>query len=278
MAHQYSVQTGSVCHWRLCPPVRGGGHGQASCPWHPKSSSAHIFKMDTALLLFCWVFLTLLLPSLTTAQDSDSAASTVQSALQPQFTPPPPGTYTLPPIDAVSDHQLLDSSGKQVSLFSLTTGKVAVVSFMYTSCADVGGCPLAAAVLQQVDRLLSERPAMAKRTVLLSVSFDPERDTPARLTEVREALSPRTDWHFLTSATPEALEPVLADFHQPVAKLRQEDGNWSGLFRHVLKVYLLDAEHNVRNIYSTGLFSPQLVLNDIETVLLGADKRAVTNQ
>jgi cytochrome c peroxidase len=204
--------------------------------------------------------------------DQDLATSAVQSALQPQFTPPAPGTYSLPPIDTVSDHQLLDSTGKPVNLFNLITGKVAVVSFIYTSCADVGGCPLAAAVLHQVDRLLSGRPELARRVVLLSLSFDPERDTPVRMAEVREALSPRTDWRFLTSATPEALQPVLADFNQPVAKLWQEDGNWSGLFRHVLKVYLLDADHQVRNIYSTGLFNAQLVVNDIETVLLEVDK------
>ena len=238
---------------------------------------AHSSNVDTALLLLSWIFLTLLLPSLTVAQDSDSAASAAQSALRPQFTPPPPGTYALPPIDAVSDHPLLDASGEQVSLFGLTAGKVAVVSFMYTSCADVGGCPLAAAVLQQMDRLLSERAEVARRVTLLSVSFDPERDTPARLAEVRRALSPRSDWHFLTGAGAADLQPVLQDFHQPVAKLWQEDGNWSGLFRHTLKVYLLDPNHRVRNIYSTGLFNAQLVLNDIETVLLEADKRAAAS-
>src|SRR5262245_26117699 len=37
------------CHWRLCPPVRGGGHGQASCPWHPRPSSTHNFKIDTVV-------------------------------------------------------------------------------------------------------------------------------------------------------------------------------------------------------------------------------------
>src|SRR2546427_5517636 len=151
-----------------------------------RQSSTKGWALPTLLLLYA----VLLAPfpfSQAIAQDSDSAASTLQNALQPQFTPPPPGTYALPPIDAVSDHQLLDASGKQVSLFSLTAGKVVVVSFMYTTCADVGGCPLAAAVLQQVDRLLSTRPATAKRVVLLSVSFDPERDTLARLTEVREA-------------------------------------------------------------------------------------------
>jgi len=214
------------------------------------------FRLST-LFFFC---LPLLFPFSSVAQStSHTDSSVIQDALQPQFIPPPPGTYTLPPIDVVSNHQLLDSSGKQVSLFSLTAGKVAIVSFMYTSCADVGGCPLAAAVLQQVDRLLSERPEIAKRIILLSVSFDPERDTPARL-----------------AATITDLQPVLDDFNQPVAKLWQEDGTWSGLFRHVLKVYLLDAEHHVRNIYSAGLFNAQLVVNDIETVLLETNKRATT--
>lgn len=244
-------------------------------PGHPSSTKG--WAVPTLLLLYL-VFLAAFLLSQAIAQDSDPPSVAVQSALQPQFTPPPPGTYALPPIDTVSDHQLLDSRGTPVSLFGLTAGKVAVVSFMYTSCADVGGCPLAAAVLQQVDRLLSERAELAKRVTLLSVSFDPERDTPARLAEVRRALSPRTEWHFLTSATAADLQPVLTDFHQPVAKLWQEDGNWSGLFRHILKVYLLDANHRVRNIYSTGLFNAQLVVNDIETVLLEEDKQATVRQ
>src|SRR5713226_4698916 len=105
--------TGTLCRLAAC--ATGGfvrqceavGTGRQAARSTQSRVQRTFFKMDTALLLFCWVFLTLLLPSLTTAQDSDSAASTVQSALQPQFTPPPPGTYALPPIDAVSDHQLL---------------------------------------------------------------------------------------------------------------------------------------------------------------------------
>jgi len=240
--------------------------------------------MKTALvfrLFLGTVFLAFFPLATETAQGSDPSSltvSTVYDTQQPLFIPPAPGTYTLPPIDTVSNHFLLNPTGQQVSLFGLTTGKVTVLSFMYTSCAEVGGCPLAAAVLQQVDRLLSERPKTAKRVTLLSVSFDPERDTPAHLAEVQDMMSPRTDWRFLTSATAAGLQAMLEDFNQSVAKLWQEDGTWSGLFRHVLKVYLVDDTHQVRNIYSTGLFNAQLVLNDIETVLLEIDKRAVTNQ
>ena len=217
------------------------------------------------------VLLALVGSSVSFAQPSPGTSpllSAVKGTLQPQFTPPPPGTYQLPPIDTVTDHVLLDSTGKQVRLFELITDRISVVSFMYTSCADVGGCPLAAAVLQRVDRLLSKRPNLANKVRLLSVSFDPERDTPARLAEVRTALQPQTQWRFLTGSTSAALQPVLADFNQSVAKLHHPDGTWSGLFRHVLKVFLLDAQHQVRNIYSLGFFNPQLVLNDIETLVM----------
>ena len=41
---------------------------------------------------------------------------------------------------------------------------------------------------------------------------------------------------------------------------------------------LVDQHHNVRNIYSTGLFSAQLVLNDIETLLIETKKQTTTRE
>lgn len=246
-------------------PLRGEGQGEGA-----KRRFCNKLR-----LFFCAAcFASVLLLSSPAHSDLHSDVAAVQSAVQPQFTPPPPGTYTLPPIDTIVDHQLLDSTGKSVELFDLTAGKVTVISFMYTSCAEVGGCPLAATVLQQIDRLLDTRPELARHVALISLSFDAERDSPQRMAEAREGLAPHTDWHFLTSANREDLQSVLADFNQPVAKLWNEDGSWSGLFRHVLKVYLLDANHQVRNIYSTGLFSAQLVVNDIETILLESAKHS----
>jgi cytochrome oxidase Cu insertion factor (SCO1/SenC/PrrC family) len=84
---------------------------------------------------------------------------------------------------------LIDSTGQSVSLFDLTKEKITVLSFMYTACADIGGCPLAATVLQQIDQLLGTRPELAKQVALFSVSFDVERDTPERLAEIRQTLA-----------------------------------------------------------------------------------------
>jgi cytochrome c peroxidase len=91
---------------------------------------------------------------------------------------------------------------------------------------------------------------------------------------VRARHRPRADWRFATTRDDAQLAPLLADFDQPVAKLRWADGRWTGLFRHVLKVFVLDGEHRVRNVYSVGFLNPDLVLNDLRTLLLERDRTA----
>jgi cytochrome c peroxidase len=68
------------------------------------------------------------------------------------------------------------------------------------------------------------------------------------------------------------LAPLLADFGQSVAKLRRADGTWTGLFRHVLKVFVVDDAHRVRNVYSVGFLHADLVLNDVRTVLASGSR------
>jgi cytochrome c peroxidase len=184
----------------------------------------------------------------------------------PEYEPPAPGSYTLPVIGRVDDHALLDSRGEPTSLAALKRQRLAVVAFVYTTCAEAAGCPLAEAIMQRLDRRLADDPALARRVRLLTVSFDPERDTPARMATTRDVFAPKTDWEFLTTSGDAQLAPLLDDFGQPVAKLYYEDGTWTGLFRHVLKVFVLDEQNRVRNIYSTGLLNPDLVMNDVRTL------------
>jgi cytochrome c peroxidase len=186
----------------------------------------------------------------------------------PEYTPPAAGTYELPVIDTLDDHPLLGEDGRRARLFELTRDRVAVVAFVYTTCVEVTGCPVSQAVLHRLDRALGADPDLRSRVVLLSLSFDPERDDPARLAAVRAAHAPAADWRFVTASSEDTLAPLLDDFGQPVARLRFADGRWTGLYRHVLKVFLLDREHRVRNVYSTGFLHAELVLNDVRTLLM----------
>ena len=192
----------------------------------------------------------------------------------PEYTPPAPGSYTLPPIATVTDHALLDADGRPTTLFALTRGRLAVVAFVYTTCIEATGCPLSLGVLHRLDRAVADDRDLARRVTLVTISFDPERDTPARMAVMRKFHAPASDWHFATTQSEAELQPLLADFDQPVAKLRFADGAWSGLFRHVLKVFLLDGQRQVRNVYSVGMLDATLVLTDLRTLLLESGRAA----
>jgi len=94
------------------------------------------------------------------------------------FEAPAPGTYDLPPLGEAADGQLLASDGSSTTLHEVLGGKVAILSLMYASCSDVNGCPLATAVLHQIASRMEEDAGLADGLRLLSLSFDPARDTP----------------------------------------------------------------------------------------------------
>jgi cytochrome oxidase Cu insertion factor (SCO1/SenC/PrrC family) len=95
---------------------------------------------------------------------------------------------------------------------------------------------------------------------LVSVSFDPANDTPARMAELRALMEPKADWRFLVAADAADNARLLADYGQDVTILGD------GALRHVLKVFLVDDERRVRNVYSAGMLNPDLVLADVATL------------
>jgi cytochrome oxidase Cu insertion factor (SCO1/SenC/PrrC family) len=196
-----------------------------------------------------------------------SAHEVAARAAATSFALPQVGSYELPPIAHVADFALLDETGAAAKLLDLARDQVAVVSFVYTRCGDGRGCPAALAVLQRLDHAIAADPALASRVRLATVSFDPGYDTPARMAALRRSLAPRSGWRFLTSAEPRAIAPVLAAFGQDALPLVGDDERALGLYRHVLKVFLVDARGAVRNVYSSGFLSPELLLTDARTVL-----------
>jgi cytochrome oxidase Cu insertion factor (SCO1/SenC/PrrC family) len=187
---------------------------------------------------------------------------------EPAFELPAPGSYELPAIARVPDFALLDERGAAARLLDLAPDQVAVISFVYTRCGDGNhGCPAALAVLQRLDRALAAAPDLAGRMRLVTASFDPAHDTPPRMAALRDALAPRGDWRFLTASSPAAIAPALAAFGQDALPLIGDGERALGLYRHVLKVFLVDARGAVRNVYSSGFLSPELVLVDARTVL-----------
>jgi len=183
---------------------------------------------------------------------------------------PAPGTYTLPTIKPAADGALLDSAGKPVRLAELTQGRITVMSFIYTRCAAAKACPMATGVLMQLHRESAEDQTLAKQLRLVSMSFDPANDTPERMAAYSGLASSRPNaapWHFVTTQSQTELQPILDAYGQAVDQ-KQNPNDPTGPLNHTLRVFLVDAKGNIRNIYSSGTLDVRLVLADVKTLMM----------
>ena len=182
---------------------------------------------------------------------------------------PAPGTYQLPPIMRAVDGRVLREDATPAHLFDLMGDRLVLLSFVYTRCTDVNGCPLAKAVFHLVRARLKEHPELAETTRLLSVSFDPDNDTPEAMRAYRpQSGDDSVEWMFLTTRDRADLQPILDGYGQYTLREYDENGVYTGEFAHLLRVFLIDRERRVRNIYSTGFLHPDILMNDLETLLL----------
>lgn len=92
----------------------------------------------------------------------------------------------------VPPFSLIDRSGETITLADLR-GKIWIADFIFTRCPDV--CPLMSAKMAQVQSALADQPDLK----LVSISVDPEYDTPAILARYATQLEADPDrWYFLT--------------------------------------------------------------------------------
>jgi protein SCO1 len=96
--------------------------------------------------------------------------------------------YNVPPIKLVRD------DGKSVSLADeLNDGRPVVLNFIYTTCSGI--CPLASHIFSQLQRKLG---ADRDGVHLVSISIDPEEDTPARLRDYARGYLAGPSWQHYT--------------------------------------------------------------------------------
>jgi len=185
------------------------------------------------------------------------------------FEAPEPGSYALPPLGEAGDGRLLASDGSPIALHDLLGDKVTILSLMYASCNDVNGCPLATAVLHQIASRMEKDPDLAGGLRLLSLSFDPARDTPEVMArEAAHHARHEVDWRFVTTASDADLAPVLEAYGQSLVRPFDENGNELADISHVLRVFLIDSAKRIRNIYSVSYLHADTLVADVRTLLM----------
>jgi cytochrome oxidase Cu insertion factor (SCO1/SenC/PrrC family) len=187
-----------------------------------------------------------------------------------EFLPPAAGSYRLQNIQPVADSVLLESNGRPVRLAALTRGKITLLTFFYTYCVDPLGCPFAHTTLAGLrDRVRADR-SLAGQVRFVSVSLDPAHDTPAAIASyAREfAVDPRFEWRFVTARRVSQLLPVLDDFGQDVSVETDASGRATRTLHHMLKMFLIDAGGEVREIYTLAFLQPDVMFNDMKTLAM----------
>jgi len=164
----------------------------------------------------------------------------------------------LPVIRAAPPFSLERSDGGRLHLGELR-GKVAVVAFVYTSCTDT--CPLISSKLAILQRRLQEKKLLRERVVILSVTFDPARDTPEVLQRYARGFGADPEgWRFLRTTAAETRR-LLAEYDVWVRQTPD------GEFDHADRIFLIDQAGRIREIYNQRLFSVGWVLRDIASLL-----------
>jgi len=179
---------------------------------------------------------------------------------------PPPAngasTYHTPAAgEAVPDFSFTNQDGKHISL-SQYRGKVLLVTFIYTRCPFPDFCPRMSSNFAEIYKQIGTSPSL-KNAHLLSISFDPEHDTPKVLRDYGFSVAHTKDaslfktWEF---AVPKAADlPRIADFF--ALTIKPADGQ----ITHNLSTAVIGPDGKVVTWYHGGDWQVSDLIQDAAT-------------
>jgi protein SCO1/2 len=187
----------------------------------------------------------------------------VTDRTQERLDPPPQSTLKpLVPGEAVPDFAFLDQSNQTVHLADYK-GKLLLLTFVYTHCPLSDYCPRMSRNFAAIDKALAGQPALYQGTHLLTISFDPARDTPAVLKSYGGAytgLYTNETFDHWTFAVPPAAElgNVLGFFD--VGSVPAPGGTLT----HTLSTVLIGSDGRIAKWYTGNDWMVPQVLADIK--------------
>ncbi len=97
--------------------------------------------------------------------------------------------------DYFTDHRLVTQDGKTLRFYTdLLRDKVVIINFFYVNCSTV--CPLQGTVLNDLQTLLGDH--LGRDIVMISITVDPEHDSPEVVRDYARVFNPKKGWVFLT--------------------------------------------------------------------------------
>jgi protein SCO1 len=156
------------------------------------------------------------------------------------------GRSPLPKMKKAPDFTLQNLQGQNVSL-SESNGKVRLIEFFFASCPDI--CPATTSNMVLMQNNLKKKKAFGSSVQFVSITFDPERDTPEALQQYAKMLGidQGSGWQML-HGTEETTLKIANDFGLMVVK--QKDGQF---VHSISSLFLIDQEGFIRKVFDMGV-------------------------
>jgi protein SCO1/2 len=163
----------------------------------------------------------------------------------------------LEPGGSVPDEALQDETGATRRLTDWK-GRAVALTFIYTRCPMPDFCQLMERRFADVQKRAAADPSLRDRVHLVSISFDPDHDTPAVLKAHARAVGadPRI-WTHLTGPAA-AIENVASKFG--VSVLRDDE---TEAITHNLRTAVIDPRGRLVKIYSGSDWTPEALVDDL---------------
>jgi protein SCO1/2 len=162
---------------------------------------------------------------------------------------------------------LTDQGGRPIADTDFK-GTFTVVGFIYTSCPDV--CPLLTSRMALLQAKLGEQGLLGSQVRLLSISVDPEHDTPAVLSAyAKEHGADTATWSFVTGDLSQIRSVVTDGFkvgYEKVTPHADHDGHGGDPYEvsHSGQIALVDPSGAIRAYYDGEQLDPDQVIADIQ--------------
>ena len=186
---------------------------------------------------------------------------TGEAPLEEEATIPAASFVTpLDPGDLAPDTVLVDDAGAPLSLADWR-GSAVAVTFIYVRCPLPEYCPLLDRRFAEVQRLIAGDAGLRGRARLLSVSFDPDADTPARLRAHAEKLhADPAIWRFAT-APRDVVDRFAAAFGVNV--IREADST----ITHNLRTAVIGPDRRLISDYGGNTWTAEQIADDLRRAL-----------
>jgi protein SCO1/2 len=167
--------------------------------------------------------------------------------------------------EEIPDVAFVDQQGRARRL-SDTRGKAVAMTFIYTRCPVPTFCPQMDKQFGLIQRRVKGSSKLRDHVQLVSISFDPEHDTPAVLAQHAKKLGadPAT-WSFATGDRDE-IDRFAARFGVNVTRSDQ-----SGDIAHMLRTVVVDPRGEIVQIYKGFDWKPEQVVADLESAAASGD-------